>query len=230
MAFSPGGSRTQIERDVPPTEGADDYALMAAIASRDPDALAVLYDLHSPTLLALCTRVLRDRAAAEELLVEIFQEVWEHAGRFDATRGAPGAYLVTLARSRAIDRLRMRARQRSAAPVGGVGVAGGSGKGGAIADPADNSAGPLDRVLLDERGRTVRAALARLDPLQREAIEFAFYDGLSHSEVAERLAKPLGTVKSGIRRGLLKLRDLLVDERAHSMAGGGSAAAGEGKS
>jgi RNA polymerase sigma-70 factor (ECF subfamily) len=193
---------------------------MDAIAHRDPEALSVLYDRHSYALLALCMRVLRDRASAEELLVEIFQEVWEHAGRYDAMRGAPGAYLMTLARSRAIDRFRSQARRRAMAPVGGVGVAGEDRASGAVADPADGSAGPLERVLADERGATVKAALAQLDPLQREAIEFAFYEGLSHTEVAERLDKPLGTVKSSIRRGLLKLRDILVRESGKASVAG----------
>ena len=222
-----GGDQTPAVLE--PAAGAvrDDYALMEAITARDPEALAAFYDRHSPTVLALCTRVLRDRAAAEELIVEIFHEVWEHAGRYDAARGSPGAYLVTLARSRAIDRLRSRTRQRSAAPVGGVGVAGEDRPGGAVAEPADDSAGPLDRVLIDERRRSVRAALAQLEPLQRQAIECAFYEGLSHTEVAERLDKPLGTVKSGIRRGLLKLRDILVSERGASFADEPDRPAGE---
>src|SRR4051794_1675490 len=204
-----GGERTGDGRASATVAGVpDDYALMDAIAHRKPEALSVLYDRHSPSLLALCIRVLRDRGSAEELLVEIFQEVWEHAGRYDASRGAPGGYLMTLARSRAIDRLRSQARRRASAPLGGVGVAGEDRQSGAVSDPADASAGPLERVLADERGATMKAALARLDPLQREAIEFAFYEGLSHTEVAERLDKPLGTVKSNIRRGLLRLRDL----------------------
>jgi RNA polymerase sigma-70 factor (ECF subfamily) len=205
----------------------DDYALMEAITGRDPEALSVLYDRHSPTLLALCIRVLRDRASAEELLIEIFQEVWEHAGRYDPMRGAPAAYLMTLARSRAIDRLRSQARRRSTTPVGGVGVAGEDRHSGAVAEPADGSAGPLERVLSDERGAVVKSALAQLDPLQREAIEIAFYEGLSHTEVAERLGKPLGTVKSSIRRGLLKLRDLLVSERENRASVAGDMPAGE---
>jgi RNA polymerase sigma-70 factor (ECF subfamily) len=199
-----------MKANAPPVGGADDYALMDAIVERDSEALSTLYDRYAPKLLAVCTRVLRERGAAEELLVEIFQEVWDHARRYDATRGCPGAYLATLARSRSIDRL----RRRPVATTGGVGASRGAGPLGAAGDPADASAGPLDLVLLDEQGRAVRAAMARLDPLQRDAIECAFYDGLSHAEVAERLGKPLGTVKSGIRRGLLRLRDLLVSERA----------------
>jgi RNA polymerase sigma-70 factor (ECF subfamily) len=211
-----GTERAQVGRNATLGMAPDDYALMEAVAARDPDALAALYDRHSPALLALCIRVLRDRTSAEELLVEIFQEVWEHAGRYDAMRGAPSAYLITLTRSRAIDRLRAQARRRATAPVGGVGVAGEDRASGAVADPADGSAGPLERVLADERGATVKAALAQLDPLQREAIEYAFYEGLSHTEVADRLDKPLGTVKSSIRRGLLKLRDILVSERGRA--------------
>jgi RNA polymerase sigma-70 factor (ECF subfamily) len=216
-----GGERARDGRASAMVAGArDDYALMDAIANRDPDALSALYDRHSPSLLALCLRVLRDRGSAEELLVEIFQEVWQHATRYDATRGAPGAYLMTLARSRSIDRLRSQARRRAAAPVGGVGVAGEDRQSGAVTEPADAAAGPLERVLADERGKTVKAALSQLDPLQREAIEIAFYEGLSHTEVAERLDKPLGTVKSNIRRGLLKLRDILVKEGGRAPVAG----------
>jgi RNA polymerase sigma-70 factor (ECF subfamily) len=106
-------------------------------------------------------------------------------------------------------------------------VAGEDRASGALADPEDRSAGPLERVLNDERGRTVRAALAQLEPLQREAIEFAFYEGLSHTEVAQRLDKPLGTVKSSIRRGLLKLRDILVRESSVRASVAGDMPAGE---
>jgi len=228
-----GGQRLQVGSGasaIAEARGNDDYALMEAIAARDPEALSTLYDRYSPSLLALCLRVLRDRGSAEELLIEIFQEVWEHAARFDATRGAPGAYLMTLARSRAIDRLRSQARRRAAAPVGGVGVAGEDRLFGAVAEPADGSAGPLERVLADERGATVKAALAQLEPVQREAIEFAFYEGLSHTEVAQRLDKPLGTVKSSIRRGLLKLRDLLVKENGGKPSVAGGMPAGEAMS
>ena len=93
-----------------------------------------------------------------------------------------------------------------------------------VSDPASGGAGPLQSVLQEEQRRVVLNALSRLDPLQREAIEAAFYDGLSHAEVAERMAKPLGTVKSGIRRGLLRLRDLLASERSPAADEGAGAA------
>lgn len=175
----------------------DDYRLMEAIAARDPNALRALYDRHSPLVFALCLRVLRDRAAAEELLGDVFLEVWQRSARYDATRGNPVAYLVMLARSRAIDRKRARPKDQPAAlDAEAFGLAGGD-------------APPSDSVVTAERKAIIARALDELDPVQRQAIECAFYDGLSHSEIADKLDRPLGTVKTWIRQGLIRLRDVL---------------------
>jgi RNA polymerase sigma-70 factor (ECF subfamily) len=174
--------------------GASDEALMAAIARGDQSALAALYDRFSPMIFALCRRALRDAAAAEDLLEEIFVELWRRADRYDASRGGVATYLATLTRSRAIDRLRSRSRaQAGAIPEG--------------ADPVAPATDPAAGIAGDERQRRVAAALAALSPDQRQAIELAYYEGLSHTEIAQRLAKPLGTVKTWVRQGLIRLRD-----------------------
>lgn len=175
----------------------DDHALMAALARRDESALALLYDRHSGTLLALLNRILRDHAEAEDVLLEVFQEAWTHAARFDPQRANPRTYLVMMARSRALSRLRARrARQPDSPQV--------------MAEPIDlNGASPPDSATAAETGAVVVRALSELRPGQREAIECSFFEGLSHGQIADRLDRPLGTVKSDIRQGLIHLRDSL---------------------
>ena len=119
--------------------------------------------------------------------------------RYDPTRGTPITYLITLARSRAIDRLRSR-KSSAASSLETI---------DSIVATSDKSDGPLELTLLGERRNIVREALGTLGPQQRAAVELAFYDGLSHSEIAQRLNKPLGTVKTHIRQGLIQLRDRL---------------------
>jgi RNA polymerase sigma-70 factor (ECF subfamily) len=182
----------------------DDHALMAAMAAADRSALGELYDRHSPRLLAICSRLLRDRGEAEDVLVDVFWEVWERAERYEAQRGSPLTYLATVARSRALDRLRRRqheARARAATQ-----------RWAALATlpPLSSEAhGPLAEALAREQQARVRLALERLAPTQRQAVELSFLDGLSHQEIADRLGAPLGSVKTWIRKGLLTLRDVL---------------------
>ncbi len=176
----------------------DDYELMAAIARRERDALSALYDRHSPFLLAICRRVLRDGSEAEDVLTDIFFEVWSKADRFDPTRGSPLTYLVTLSRSRAIDRRRARAARPNITSDYTDAAA-----------TADLAADPLETMNLSERQAQVRRALSDLDAVQREALECSFYEGLSHSEIARKLNRPLGTVKTYIRQGLIRLRESL---------------------
>jgi RNA polymerase sigma-70 factor (ECF subfamily) len=175
---------------------------MRGVGARDSGALRTLYDRHSKLVFALCLRVLHDRGEAEDVLVDVFWELWEKWDRYDPSRGSPMTYLVTLARSRAIDRLRsregtqrreMRLVQQDEADAAAV----------------PDGANPLEQTLEAERRAQVQEALARLEPAQRDAIECAYYDGLSHSEIAEKLNKPLGTVKTWIRQGLIHLRDSL---------------------
>ena len=180
------------------TQLPDDFSLMSAIARQDREALSVLYDRHSALLLAICRRVLKDAGEAEDVLTDVFFEVWTKADRFDAGRGNPLTYLVTLSRSRAID----RQRSRSSRPK----ITSDYTDAASQADPVPN---PLEFIHLKERRSQVLQALSALDPAQREALECSFYDGLSHSEIAAKLNRPLGTIKTYIRQGLIRLRDTL---------------------
>jgi RNA polymerase sigma-70 factor (ECF subfamily) len=192
-------------KDNPVQAGADpagsmgDYALLEAVAMRDADALGAFYDKYSGLVFALCLRTLRNRSEAEEVLIDVFHELWDRCDRYDPARSSPQTYLVLLARSRAIDRL--RSRSGPAAPAwDGIDLERAS-----ESDAPD----PLQEVESVEDSARVVAALKQLDPAQRQAIECSFYEGLSHAQVAHRLGKPLGTIKSSIRTGLLKLREML---------------------
>lgn len=190
------------DRTPPPL---DDYALLEAIAARDEDALACLYDRYGAVAYALCLKMLGDRMAADEIVFDVFFELWERSGRFDATRGTPLAYLLGVARSRAMDRLRsMRARKRLPASC----LPGDENRAAAT---ASTSPTPVDDALLHEQQLRVRAAMERLQPQDREALELAFYEALTHTEAAARLNAPLGTVKSRIRQALIRLGKLLGD-------------------
>jgi len=176
------------------------------VAEGDADALAVLYDRHGTAVFSLCLRVLRDAEEAEEVLEDAFWQLWRRADRFDPTRGSALAYLLTLARSRAIDRMRARERRvrlqsEQPGPLLGESLLGAS----------TLSASPLQESLALERRARVRLALAALPAAQREAVELAFLEGLSHPEISARLGEPLGTIKTRIRSGLLRMRDTLRD-------------------
>jgi RNA polymerase sigma-70 factor, ECF subfamily len=170
----------------------DDYALMRRIAARDQAALRSFYDRHAGLIYALVRRIVRNSDDADELLSDVFWEVWSQSGRFDESRGCPRTYLVMLARSRAIDRLRSRGRHGTTMQI------------------TESPAAPgKDVVEASEVAQIVRTALDAMDSPQRQMIEYAFYEGLSHSEIAARTQQPLGTVKTYIRRGLIRLRDSL---------------------
>jgi RNA polymerase sigma-70 factor (ECF subfamily) len=174
---------------------ADDFELMRAIADGDPQALKALYDRHAGLVFTVALRVVRDRSEAEDLLTEIFFELWDKRERYNAMRGSPVSYLVTLARSRAIDRKR-RKRLTYDSTLEAISAA------SAQPTPAESSES-------NERGQLLTRCFDRLEAPQRQAIECAFYDGLSHSEVATKLARPLGTIKTQIRAGLMRLRECL---------------------
>ena len=176
----------------------DDLVLMKAIAAGDREALSVLYDRHSPMVLAVCRRVLGDAGDAEDVLTDVFFEVWTRGDRFDAARGCALTYLMTLARSRAIDRRRSRAVRSP-----------GTSNQPELANEATPGPNPLQSTDLNEQRQIIRAALDQLDPVQRTAVECSFYEGLSHSEIAEKLQRPLGTIKTYIRQGLIRLRQSL---------------------
>ena len=184
------------------SQSADDYVLMEAIAAGDPAAMDRLYKKYSGLLLAVCQRIVNNRTDAEEVLLDVFWELWRRASRYEASRGAPVTYLITLARSRAID----RKRSSKTGSLHQVDV-------GELANlnvPANKAAdSPGQAVEFAEQGDLIRTAMELLPGPQRKAIEMAYFDGLSHSEIAAKAQLPLGTVKSHIRLGLIHLRDIL---------------------
>jgi RNA polymerase sigma-70 factor, ECF subfamily len=196
-------SEDTFEAERLPVGPPDDYVLMEAIALRDAAALAELYDRHSGLVFSLCLRVLRDRAEAEDVLIDVFHELWDRCDRYDPARSSPQTYLVLLARSRAIDRVRSRTSQGPPA----------AGDRDTLLGAAIPSQGPdpLVQAEFSEDQARIVSALRQIDPAQRQAIECSFYEGLSHAQIANRLGKPLGTIKSSIRAGLMKLREMLCE-------------------
>ena len=180
-----------------PASVSDDMALMRRIAERDPAAMRSLYDKHAGLVYAVALKMLKNRDDADELVADVFWELWEKASRYDQTRSSPSTYIVTLARSRAIDRLRRRASHPSISLES------------VTAPQLASGTNPSSMTELSEQQALVREALDSLEPNQREALENAYFGGLTHTEIAEKLNKPLGTVKTYIRQGLIRLRDNL---------------------
>jgi RNA polymerase sigma-70 factor, ECF subfamily len=188
----------------PPTSSErTDEELMAAIALRDSSALAMLYDRYAPLLFGLCLRILHQHVDAQGVLSEVFFEIWQRADRFDPSRVSARTYLVTVTRSRAVDCLRALAtRGRKENEAGELRSQMLNSQGGAM--------GLIDGAVLAEEAQQVRAALEGLSNVQRETIELAYFGGQTHVEIAANLGLPLGTVKSSIRQGLLKLRAVMA--------------------
>jgi len=173
-----------------------DVELLHAVARGDEGALARLYDQYRVILFGLLVRILNSREEAEDILQEVFLQVWRQAADFDEKRGRPFTWLVTLARSRAIDRLRqLGARQRLATAA-------------AQEQPDEASDALSDTVKLAQKD-IVRRALAELPEEQRHALMLAYFEGLTQSEIASKLGAPLGTIKTRMRLGMIKLRALL---------------------
>jgi RNA polymerase sigma-70 factor (ECF subfamily) len=181
-----------------------DLRLMEAIKAGEASALEALYERYGRVVLALCRRILGDPRDAEEAMLDAFAQVWEQGDRYDPGRASPLSYLMTVARSRAIDRARALGRHRALLSDGDEVLLAAPDRGMPVPPSA------LSALLSAESRSAIEDALRALPPEQREALELAFFAGLSHREVAERLATPLGTVKTRIRQGLLRLRDILV--------------------
>ena len=176
-----------------------DILLLKAIAARDEAALAQLYDRYRTILFGLLMRILNNREEAEDVLQEVFLQVWRKAGDFDESRGRPFTWLVTLARSRGIDRLRTIASRERVAEAGAREVS------EEISDAA------TDAFKSEQRG-LVSDALAKLPDEQKRPIMLAYFDGLTQSEIATHLGSPLGTVKTRMRTGMIRLRELLAGQ------------------
>ena len=180
---------------------------MDGVGSRDEGALSILYDRHASAVLGVCMTILKDRGEAEEVTGDVFIEVWDRSARYDYTRGHPVAYLLNLARSRAIDRLRTRTRRerifepaKSCAPD----TNGSRLRRGSVA-----LGGPFEHGRTDQARIHIKRAMGGLNPDQERALRLAYFDGMSHSEIASSLGEPLGTVKTRLRQGLLHLRESL---------------------
>ena len=176
-----------------------DIVLLHAVAQGDEAALARLYDAYRVILFGLLVRILNSREEAEDILQDVFIQVWRRAKDFDEKRGRPFTWLVTLARSRAIDRLRqLGARQRLAT--------------GAAQEQTEMVSDALSDTIRVAQRETVRQALAELPEEQRNTLVLAYFDGLTQSEIAAKLNAPLGTIKTRMRSGMIKLRALLGNQ------------------
>jgi RNA polymerase sigma-70 factor (ECF subfamily) len=189
MALDPG---KQLERNARLME------LLARTALADQRAFAELYRMTSAHLYAVALRILRDAGAAEEVLQESFVNVWHHAGSYVAAKSQPLTWLTSIVRNRCLDQLRRREVETVTMDDEEEGLA------IATEDPT-----PLEMLLSGADARAVGACVEALEQGQKQAIALAFFQGLSHSELAHHLREPLGTVKSWIRRGLERLRACL---------------------
>jgi len=172
--------------------GGDDLArLIPRIAAGDRAAFRWVYDLHAPLMYAVALRITREAPLASDAVHDAFLQLWRNAGRFDISRGNPEAWLISLVRYRALDIARRRTREVSDEDV---------------PEPMDEDPNPLERLAAARDAAALHHCLEQLEPDRRRLLGLAFIEGLSHSEVAERLKLPLGTVKSWIRRSLQALR------------------------
>jgi RNA polymerase sigma-70 factor (ECF subfamily) len=166
-----------------------DTALVSAIRAGDQNAMAALYDRYSSIVYSVALRVLGDTGAAEDVQQDVFMQLWRNPGAFDASRGNLGAWLAVIARNRAIDALRKRKPEDDVEDV--------------VLSVVPDMAAEADRSRIAVK---VRELLAAMPAAQRTALEMAYYEGLTHTEIAAKTGEPLGTIKTRIRAGLIALR------------------------
>jgi RNA polymerase sigma-70 factor (ECF subfamily) len=179
-----------------------DRATVDRMARGDSSALADLYDRHARAIYSLAIRILADAAEAEDVVQDVFAQAWRQATRYDPMRAPVVAWLMIITRARALDRLRRRRSRIVAVELDP-----------AMPHPRDPEVNQEMQAITAEQAERVRGALGELPDSQRMAIELAYYEGLSQSDIAERLQQPLGTIKTRIRSGLLKLREALTGGR-----------------
>lgn len=188
--------------DKNPLGSRSDADVIRRIRAGDRAAFLEVYDRYAPLLLSVAARVLGDRREAEDVLQDVFTQIWHKSSGYDAELGSLSSWAVTLTRNKAIDRIRASTRRRRLMEEIAI-----------SAETAADAPMPSANEVLHgrERAQHIRAALADLSADQRQVIELAFFAGLSQSEIAARLEQPLGTIKARIRRGMLRLREQLGD-------------------
>lgn len=188
-----------MDTPIPQSSSTVEPDLVARVAGGDQAAFEQLYEQSSPLLFTLVSRIVGNEGDAADLLQEVYLEAWRKASNYDRARGTPMAWLVTLARSRAIDRVRALGSR-------GKGVTA-SLDDTPASDLVASNADAMEIRAANERQALVWAALKALPPAQRQALELAYYEGLTHAEISERLNVPMGTIKTRIRLAMEKLRD-----------------------
>lgn len=188
----------------PTLQSESDRLLAARISQRDESALGEAIGLYGAQVQALCGRICTDRLDADGVVSQVFWELWNAAYKYEAQRGSLRVYLLTLARSRAIDRQRHNAAYTAKTTTETMVMC-------ITERNHQRHDEPTERQMIKERQQEIRQALEQLPLPQRRALKLAFFDGLTHREVADKLALPLGTVKTNIRRGLLRLREVLCE-------------------
>ena len=184
-----------------PAQQVPDSALVERIMAADEGALAALYDRYAGMLYAMLVRILKDTSAAEEVLQDLFLQLWRGAARFDASRGSLAGWLLVIGRNRALSRLRGRDRREIQDDPEGFSIE-------AVPSPG-NLENEAARAQLMEK---LRGAMASLPSEQREAVELAYFEGMTQTEIAERTGSPLGTVKSRVRAAMQTLKQVFEDE------------------
>lgn len=181
----------------------DDVRLFVRIKEGDQAAFAELYDRYSPLLYALVLRIVRETTEAEDVLQEVFLSIWNKASSFDEAKGSVYTWIVTIARRKAIDRLRSKELVNRGERLDSDAIA--------VIPDAAYATNPLNATIGNEYEALMQTALATLSPEQRTVIEMSYYDGYTQEQIAQRLQVPLGTVKTRMRQGLIKLREYLHD-------------------